>query len=131
MAVSKKGKRKITVNDHQFFWRIDKKNGLDDLEVIDPATHRAVRYTPLSRVAGQPWSEDIFELARLGAEIFSHQEGEGATAVVIERVCVRPRLVREIILKHFFGEERRHSDRIKEAVDRAKEIPRHMKPAAG
>lgn len=131
MAVSPKGKRKITVRDQQFYWRIDKKNGLDDLEVIDPRTHKAVRYTPLSRIKGQPWSEDIFELVRLGAEIFPHTEGEGKAAVTIERVCVRPRLVREVILKHFFGEQRRHSDRIKEAIRKATMAEHPMAPAAG
>jgi hypothetical protein len=119
MAVSPKGKRKITVLDKKFYWRIDKKNGLDDLEVIDPETHKAVRYASLARIKGNPWSEDVIELLLLGAEIYSHTEGEGKSQITIERLCVRPRLVREVILKRFYGEERRHKDRIQEAISYA------------
>lgn len=119
MAVSPKGKRKITVNSKVFFWRIDKKNGLDDLEVIDPETHRAVRYANLAKIKGSLWSNDIVELIQLGADVYTHTEGKGKAKVVIERVCVRPCVVREVVLKHFYGEDRKHKDRIKEAVDLA------------
>lgn len=120
MAVSRKGKRKIVVQKETFYWRIDKKNGLDDLEVIHPQTKKAYRYGPLSRVRGDNWDDSIFELALLGAEVYPHEEGDGENKTIVERVCVRPALVREVILSRYFGQRRNNKDRIREAIDRSK-----------